>query len=347
MTLAMIAHPDYAAHDTGDHPENARRYARTLAQVSRLDARLVTPGPVDPAVLALVHPPSHGERIRAFCESGGGRIDEDTVASARSHEVALLSAGGAVEAVRQVLAGEADLSVALCRPPGHHALSESTMGFCFFNNAAIAARYAQTAFGLKRVAILDWDLHHGNGTEAIFYADPSVLYLSTHQHPNWPGTGAATDVGEGAGRGYNVNVPLPAGVGDAGYMRVFREVLGPVLRAFAPELIILSAGFDAHWRDPLGKMGLTVTGYAALAREVGDWAEELGAKLALLMEGGYDLDALAHCMAASLHALRGEPIEDTLGPSPHVEPREALESAIAEARAALAPFWPALQPIAP
>ncbi|HEY9724206.1 MAG TPA: histone deacetylase [Oscillatoriaceae cyanobacterium] len=346
MTLAIVAHPAYAEHDTGEHPENARRYERTLAHLAALNARLVTPEPIDPAVLALVHPPSHGERIAAFCAAGGGRIDEDTVASPKTYEVALLSAGGAVEAVRQVLSGEASLAAALCRPPGHHALPEETMGFCFFANAAIAARYAQTAFGLERVAILDWDLHHGNGTEAIFYADPSVLYLSTHQHPNWPGTGAAQDIGVDAGRGYNVNVPLPHGVGDAGYLRTFREILEPIVQAFAPQLLILSAGFDAHWRDPLGKMGLTVSGYATLAREVGAWAEASGSKLALLMEGGYDLDALAHCMTASLQALRGEPVTDALGPSPYEEPREGLEQALAEARAALAPYWPALAAIA-
>lgn len=340
MTIALITHPDYATHDTGEHPERAERYHRTWGLLEAEPLLHVTASPVAPEILRLVHPDTHAARIREFCAAGGGRIDEDTVASERSYEVALLSAGGAVEGVRQVLSGSARRAVVLSRPPGHHALPEATMGFCFFNNAAVAARFAQAHFGLKKVAILDWDLHHGNGTEAIFYGDASVLYLSTHQDPNWPGTGAATDIGEGRGLGATVNVPLPLGTGDAGYERAFREVFEPVLRQFAPELLIVSAGYDAHWRDPLGRMGLTVSGFARLTRLVMDWADELsGGRLVVVMEGGYDLDALAHSMRATVTTLRGGPVEDTLGPSPYAEPQAAIDKAIASARQALAPYW--------
>lgn len=342
MPVAIISHPDYARHDTGDHPERAARWALTWDKLRGLPLRFVEPKALDPAVRALVHPDSHAERIAAFCEAGGGRIDEDTVASPESYAVALLSAGGAIAAVDEAMAGHP--AVALGRPPGHHAMKDATMGFCFFNNAALAARYAQARHGLARVAILDWDLHHGNGTEAIFYDDPSVLYLSTHQHPNWPGTGHPTDVGAGAGTGFNVNVPLPMGTGAAGYLRTFREVFAPVMRGFRPELIIISAGYDAHWRDPLGRMGLTVAAFGELTREVKAWADELCAgRVIAVMEGGYDVEALSDAMLATVQALRGEPVEDRLGPSPYAEPTEEVTRAIAEAQAALAPYWPDLQ----
>jgi acetoin utilization deacetylase AcuC-like enzyme len=217
------------------------------------------------------------------------------------------------------------------------------MGFCFFNNAALAARFAQARRGLGRVLIVDWDLHHGNGTEAIFYDDPTVMYLSTHQHPNWPGTGAPTDVGTGAGVGYTANVRLPMGAGDRSYQQTFAEVFRPLVAAFAPELVIVSAGYDAHWRDPLGRMGLTVPGFADLTREVRAWADASAqGRLLLLMEGGYDLDALAQSLAGSLQALRGAAYPDALGPSPYPEPLRDVEVAIAATQAALAPHWPSL-----
>jgi acetoin utilization deacetylase AcuC-like enzyme len=340
MSVAIVTHPALAAHDTGDHPERAARWERTDARLAALGLPRVKPGPIAPDALARVHPPSHGERIKAFCEAGGGRLDEDTVACPASYEVALLSAGAAVAAVDRVATGGSRAAVALCRPPGHHALADQTMGFCFFNNAALAARHAQAAYGLQRVAILDWDLHHGNGTEAIFYDDPSVLYLSTHQHPNWPGSGAPTDVGTGLGKGFTVNVQLPIGTGDAGYMRTLTEVFAPVVTAFKPQLIIVSAGYDAHWRDPLGRMGLTVEGFAAMTREVMAWADRLcGGKLVVLMEGGYDLDALADSMLATVQALAGQPARDALGSSPYREPAAEVERAIARTRQALAPYW--------
>ena len=349
MPITVLTDAAYATHATGDHPECPDRWVRSDALLHALAAAggeplaFVAPAPVSDADLALVHPPAHAARIKAFCEAGGGRLDEDTVACPESYDVARLSAGGAIEGARRVIDGPDRRAVVLGRPPGHHALAEETMGFCFFNNAALAARWAQARRGLGRVLIVDWDLHHGNGTEAIFAADPTVMYLSTHQHPNWPGTGAATDVGTGEGRGYTANVPLPMGTGDAGYLAAFRAVFRPLVDAFRPELVIVSAGYDAHWRDPLGRMGLTVGGFAALTREVEAWAEaHAQGRLLLLMEGGYDLDALARSLAASVQVLRGGEVADPLGPSPYPEPMADVERAIAASRAALAPYWPAL-----
>lgn len=349
MPISVVSHASYAAHDTGEHPECPDRWRRSdtllhaLAGTPGEPLVFVEPTPVTDADLALVHPPSHAARIKAFCEAGGGRLDEDTVACPASYDVARLSAGGAVEGARRVIDGTDRRAVVLGRPPGHHALAEETMGFCFFNNAAIAARWAQARRGLARVLIVDWDLHHGNGTEAIFWDDPSVMYLSTHQHPNWPGTGAPGDVGAGPGQGFTANVRLPIGTGDAGYSEVFATLFRPLVDAFRPELVIVSAGYDAHWRDPLGRMGLTVGGFAALTREVAAWADRHAeGRLLLLMEGGYDLDALARSLTASVQVLRGGEVVDPVGPSPYPEPTADVARAIAATRTALAPYWPTL-----
>lgn len=353
--VTIVSHPAFARHDTGEHPECAARWERAWALLQALayvdssvgaPLAIVVPMPIEPEILAWVHPPAHAARIAAFCAAGGGRIDEDTVACPASYDVALLSAGAAIAGVQAVAGMGGRRSVVLCRPPGHHALADRTMGFCFFNNAALAARYAQRKLGLTRIAVIDWDVHHGNGTEAIFYDDPSVLYVSTHQTPNWPGTGECQDIGLGAGAGYTLNVPLPIGTGDDGFRLAFDTVIRPVVKAFEPDLIIVSAGYDAHWCDPLGQMGLTVNGYAALTREVMAWADAwCDGRLVLLMEGGYHLEALAHSLVASVQVLRGGPVSDPLGPSPYAEPRGDLVRAIAASQAALAPYWPALAPI--
>lgn len=349
MPIPVITHAAYADHATGEHPECPDRWRRADALLREVAATpgealaFVAPEAIAPEDLHLVHPPAHSERIKKFCESGGGRIDDDTVACPASYDVALLAAGGAVAGARLVIDGPDRRAAVLCRPPGHHALAAETMGFCFFNNAALAARWAQARRGLQRILIVDWDLHHGNGTEAIFYDDPTVMYLSTHQHPNWPGTGAPTDIGTGAGVGFTANVRLPMGAGDEAYRRTFAAVFRPLVAEFKPELVIVSAGYDAHWRDPLGRMGLTEAGFADLTHEVAAWADTTAeGRLLLLMEGGYDLDALARSLAASLQALRGGEPEDVLGPSPYPEPMADVEAAIATTQAALAPYWPDL-----
>ncbi|MEB3222818.1 MAG: histone deacetylase [Candidatus Sericytochromatia bacterium] len=347
MTLRVFSDPGCTAHDTGEHPEQPARWERADAALRALVGSpgqplvFERPAAITPDVLALVHPPAHSARLAAFCAAGGGQLDEDTVASPETEAVARVSAGAAVAAAAAVLTGPGRQAVALCRPPGHHALPTETMGFCLYNNAALAARWAQVHGGLRRVAIFDWDVHHGNGTEAIFADDPSVLFMSCHQHPNWPGTGRPEDIGTGAGVGHTANVRLPIGTGDAGVARVVAEVFDPLVAAFEPELVIVSAGFDAHWRDPLGRLGFTVAGYAALTRAVLRWAEAYaGGRCVILLEGGYDVDALAASLTAVVQVLRGGAVEDPFGASPYPEPEAALARAIAETRAALAAHWP-------
>ncbi|RPI92357.1 MAG: histone deacetylase, partial [Chloroflexi bacterium] len=226
-----------------------------------------------------------------------------------------------------VLRREADNALALIRPPGHHATPSAGMGFCLLNNVAIAARYAQREHDVERVLIVDYDVHHGNGTQDVFYDDPTVLYISTHQSPLYPGTGAISETGAGKGVGYNINIPLPPGVGDAGYGRVWEEVVIPVIRRFMPQLILVSAGFDAHWADPLANMGLSLTGYDQLARSLIALAGELCAgRIVFVAEGGYNLDVLGNGWANVTRALLGDKfIDDPLGVTHSREPSlEAL-----------------------
>jgi acetoin utilization deacetylase AcuC-like enzyme len=221
-------------------------------------------------------------------------FDPDTHTSPESYQTALLAAGGVLTAVEAVMDGAADNAFAIVRPPGHHALPARAMGFCLFNNVAIAARYLIRRRGLKRVLVVDWDVHHGNGIQDIFYDSPEVLYFSTHQFPFYPGTGGLDEIGVGAGTGYTVNVPMPATFGDDEYLRVFDDVLAPVARQYRPEFILISSGFDAHFRDPLGGMQVTEAGFAALAQRVKRLAAECcGGRMAAALEGGYDLQALA------------------------------------------------------
>jgi acetoin utilization deacetylase AcuC-like enzyme len=221
------------------------------------------------------------------------------------------------------LDGEAANAFALVRPPGHHALASRGMGFCLFNNAAIAARYAQAAYKLNRVMIVDYDVHHGNGTQDAFYSDASVLYLSTHQYPHYPGTGYFSEVGAGPGAGYTVNVPLRGGIGDQGFAAICEEIIGPVARRFQPDLLLISAGYDAHWVDPLASLQLSIAGgYFAIARYLVRLADELcQGRLVYTLEGGYDPDALGYGVAATFRALLGdEKAADPLGPAPRPEP---------------------------
>jgi acetoin utilization deacetylase AcuC-like enzyme len=234
-----------------------------------------------------------------------------------------MAAGGLVEATRAVLDGDVDNAFGLVRPPGHHALHARGMGFCLFNNVAVAARYALAERGLHRVLILDFDVHHGNGTQDEFEADPSVLYISTHQYPHYPMTGTLEETGRRDGRGSVVNVPLHGGIGDMGFSRIFTEVVGPVAWRFQPELILVSAGYDAHWDDPLASMLLSIAGYTAIARALRELAEELCAgRLVFTLEGGYHLQALAYAILNTFGVLLGDdewPLVDPLGPSPHRE----------------------------
>src|SRR5438067_2096205 len=322
MSISLIYDPIFLEHDTGHHPENARRLeAVTLLLRERgLWDGLPRPAarPATEAELHAVHDPRFLLLLTQLAARGGGYLTPDTIMSAASDGAARMAAGASVRAVEAVLAGESRYAFALVRPPGHHARPAEGMGFCLINNVAVAARAAQR-LGAQRVLIVDFDVHHGNGTQDAFYRDPDVLVFSSHQYPAYPGTGALEEVGEGEGLGATVNVPLPAGVGDAGYRRVYEEVLPPIARRFQPDLILASAGYDAHWTNwtylASIRMQVTVSGFAAIVRQLHALAEELcGGRLALILEGGYDPEALAWSVAGSLDALLGRGIEDPIGP---------------------------------
>jgi acetoin utilization deacetylase AcuC-like enzyme len=264
---------------------------------------------VDLDVLARVHPESYIEKIRVMSERGGGALDPDTVASPGSYDAARHGAGGACALVEALVAGEASVGFSGLRPPGHHAEPAVAMGFCLFNNVAVAARHALDSLGLSRVLIFDWDVHHGNGTNDIFSASDEVLFASIHQYPWYPGTGPLSDVGTGAGEGFSLNLPVPSGSGDDVWLSLVEHVLVPAALSFRPELVLVSAGYDAHRDDPLGMCSLSAESFAWMARWVRFVADSVGAPVGAVLEGGYDLDALASSCATSLEALRdgGEP----------------------------------------
>ena len=268
--------------------------------------------------LERIHTPAHLRTIAATANRDFAQLDPDTYASGDSYEAALLAAGGLVDLSLAVADGRLANGLALLRPPGHHAEADRAMGFCLFNNVAVAARAIQAVGAAKaapnrRVLIVDWDVHHGNGTQHSFWEDPTVLYFSTHQFPFYPGTGAIDEIGGGAGRGFTVNVPLPAGCGDAEYLAAFDRVLLPVAREFAPDLVLVSAGYDAADGDLLGSMRISPDGYAQLTQRLLGLA---GGRVVLALEGGYNLDAIARSAEASLRALLGEPTDESPPPQP-------------------------------
>jgi len=317
---AIVYDPFNLRHTLEGHPENFRRLEGTwqLLQDDGILHNLIrvpsSPAPLD-AILR-VHTAKYVERLQALSARGGGRIDADTYANADSYHAALLAAGGLLNLTDMVLQGQVDNGFALIRPPGHHALEHRGMGFCLLANAAIAARWAQDHHGLERVLIVDFDVHHGNGTQDIFYDDPTVLFFSTHQFPYYPGTGAADEVGSEMAYGTTINIPFPTFVGDAGYLTAFQRVLEPLARDFRPQLIILSAGFDAHWLDPLAGMNLSISGYMQMVQSLLALADELcNGKLVCVLEGGYHLEVLAHSVLSTIRLLSGsaQGISDPFG----------------------------------
>jgi acetoin utilization deacetylase AcuC-like enzyme len=292
-------HEAFGLHDPGfGHPERPARYVAVTEAVARAGARIAEAPPAAPDDLERVHAPAYLELVERFCRAGGGALDPDTVVGPVSWEAAVRAAGGAVAAVDEVAAG-ASAAFSLGRPPGHHAEPSRAMGFCILNSAAVAAAHARDALGMEQVAVLDWDAHHGNGTQAAFWADPAVLYVSLHQWPFYPGTGAREERGEGEGEGSTVNVPLPAGTSQEHYLEAFRSEAVPALTAFAPEILIVSAGFDAHRDDPLCSLRLDAGGFATLTAEL----DGIGAGRAFVLEGGYDLDALRDSLDAVIQAV--------------------------------------------
>ncbi|MFN3763217.1 MAG: histone deacetylase [Anaerolineae bacterium] len=320
MATGYVYHPVYLEHNQPGHPENARRLERIIAALRDTGVlERLTPVEARPATeeeLARVHTPGYIAQVRRVAERGGGHLDADTYMNARSYDAAVMAAGGLLALVEAVVEGRVRNGFALVRPPGHHALPDRGMGFCLFNNVAVAARHAQTLPGIRRVFIADIDVHHGNGTQAVFEADPTVFYFSTHEYPYYPGTGHWSEAGVGEGEGSVLNVPLPAGVGDQGYLRVYEELVWPLARRFRPDLILVSAGYDSHWQDPLAMMQLSLTGYARIARELVAMAGELcGGRIVFTLEGGYHLDVLAHGVLNAFYALLGEEtVSDPFGP---------------------------------
>jgi len=296
-------------HDNGPgHPESPQRLVAIRDRLERGGTRdrllAIAPEPAPLAALAAVHDSAYVEALRRACERAPVRLDPDTIVSAGSWDAALLSAGGGLAAVDAVFDGRVRAAFVATRPPGHHAERDQAMGFCLFNNIAVAARHAQDRHGIERVAIVDWDVHHGNGTQHVFEEDDTVLYISTHQWPFYPGTGARHERGRGRGLGCTLNVPLPAGSGDAVYQRAFETEVIPALERFRPDLVLVSAGFDAHEHDPLAGMALTTEGYRRLTTLLRDAAVTLcGGRLVSLLEGGYDLEALAASVETHLEVL--------------------------------------------
>jgi acetoin utilization deacetylase AcuC-like enzyme len=307
--VALYRSLRFREHDTGSHPENAQRLVVIDETLDRLD--LASGRPLIPFteapddLLALVHDVRYVSGVRDLAAHGGGWLDADTYVGPESVNIAALAAGAAVAAIDASLAGRAERGFVLARPPGHHATPHRGMGFCIFNTVAVAAAHA-LAQGVERVLVIDWDVHHGNGTQDAFYESDRVLYISVHQSPLYPGTGAASERGAGRGLGYTLNIPLPAGADDATYTAVFDDFVLPAARAFAPQLVLVSAGFDAHRDDPLASMALTERGFFALAKRVAAVADQAEGRLVAVLEGGYHPRALAASVVATLAALDGE-----------------------------------------
>jgi acetoin utilization deacetylase AcuC-like enzyme len=304
-----VFHPQYLKHDTGfGHPERPDRLRaiEKMIEASGLREKLVDV-PARPATLQeiqLVHDKNYVEEVARTAGGSGIYLDPDTFASPDSFEAALLAAGGLLEAVDRVVDGELDHAFAMVRPPGHHAEASHAMGFCLFNNVAVAAQYLIAKHGYQRVAVVDYDVHHGNATQHMFYDRADVFYLSTHRYPFYPGTGAAEEKGRGAGAGYTLNCPMAAGCGDEAYRKVFLEKLIPALREYRPEFLLVSAGFDAHRLDPLGGMGVTEEGFAWMSGELEKVAQECcGGKAVYTLEGGYDLEGLSGSVQKVLELL--------------------------------------------
>jgi len=328
----LFRHPSSLEHETGAHPEGSGRIEAIEAELAARDwlgwAAREAPA-VDPEVLRRVHPDAHVEGVRAMSERGGGSFDADTVASAGSYGAALHAAGGACAMVEALLAGEATAGFCALRPPGHHAEPAQAMGFCLFNNVAVAARHALDSLGARRVFVLDWDVHHGNGTNDIFHATDEVLFASIHQSPLYPGTGPLADTGSGAGEGFTINLPVPPGSGEETWLALVEQVVAPAARAFDPDLVLISAGFDAHRADPLATCRLETGSFGQLARHARAIADAAGAPVGAVLEGGYDVDALAASVTQTLGGLA-----EGGAPRP-VEPDAITETAIE----AVGRFW--------
>ncbi len=333
--LAVYYHPLFIQHDTGDHVENKERLVVTKQVLagSNLDLEWIEPEPAPIEAIARVHEPTYIESVRRLAAEGGGWLDWDTAVSPRSYEAAVLAAGAGIAAVDRALSGNQNAFM-LVRPPGHHACHSRGMGFCLFNNIAIAASYALDKLGLERVLIVDWDVHHGNGTQATFYNDPRVLFFSMHMAGHFPGTGMSRETGAGTGAGFTANVPLQPGAGDGAVHLAFSTLLTPLARAFRPQLVLVSAGYDPQEGDPLGGLCFSEKSFQWMAAQLLNLAHELDASGPLcFLEGGYVPEMMAASVAATLKGLSGE--------SPEFEPAvtEDERADVRETLEEIKPYW--------
>lgn len=313
MTTAIIHHPIYEKHDTGHgHPETAERY-RNIMKALQSDEQLwsalseITPEKASQGLVQAAHTKELFKRAENAFANGLDRLDADTTISMKSFDAALFAAGGAIAGVDAVMQGEARNAFAAVRPPGHHATAEHTMGFCIFNNVAVAARYAQNNYKeIDRVAIIDWDVHHGNGTQGIFYTDPTVFFFSMHQYPWYPGTGTRGETGHGRGLGTTLNVPVKAFTKAKDQTAAFEAAIGEMAAKMKPDMIFISAGFDAHMTDPLGQLQLEDPDFAALTKTVMQWADDAcGGRVVSCLEGGYNLETLGETVRTHVATLNG------------------------------------------
>lgn len=336
----------YLEHDNGfGHPERPERLETSLEMMNKTglaeQVKMVSPRDATVEEINLVHPMNYIEKVQRMAQSGGGWLDGDTAVSPGTFAAALKSAGAGLEGLQMLFSGEASNGFGLVRPPGHHATANRGMGFCIFNNNAITSRCAMEYYGISRIFILDWDAHHGNGLEDIFYEDGRVLYISLHQYPHYPGTGTYREVGEGAGEGFNVNFPFPAFTGEDVYLAAFDQVILPIARQYQPELVLVSAGYDGHFNDPLCSMLLTATSFSDMTARLMALAEECcGGKLLASLEGGYNLLGMAASVNNTIAVMAGDAgklVEET---EPLMrEPTQRGLEIIEATRQAMSSYW--------
>jgi len=344
LSTGIVKDKRYMDHWMGDyHPECPQRLEVIYAMLEEPDMagkfQEVPPRPAEKKELLFVHAGYYIDTLAATSGIEYTYLDPDTQTCAASYEAALLAAGGLSEAISQVCTGKLKNAFALVRPPGHHAERAQAKGFCLFNNVAVGARYAQASLGVGRVLIVDWDLHHGNGTQHSFEEDPTILYFSTHQFPYYPGTGAYSEIGTGQGRGFTVNVPLTIGYGDAEYLNLFQRVLKPIALEYKPELILVSAGFDIYIGDPLGGMNVTPAGFAAMTRALMDIADQCCAgKVVLTLEGGYDLYGERDSVKEVLKELADLTKTNPAHPAGSAM-QEMVDNVVARVKTVHGPYW--------
>ncbi len=311
MKTTLIHHPIYQKHDTGiGHPETPKRYEVVMNALESdknfwESLNVVEAEKVSRGIIQACHTKQHFDRVEKAFEAGETFLDADTIISMNSFDAAIYAAGGACRAVDAVMSGEAKNAFLAARPPGHHATGEHAMGFCLFNNVAVAARYAQNKYKeIERVAIVDWDVHHGNGTQGIFFDDPTVFFFSMHQYPWYPGTGSRGEIGYGCGKGFTLNAPVKAQTSATEQKRMFEDAIGDISRNFKPDLIMISAGFDAHESDPLGQLKLQDEDFISMTKTVKQWADKVCAgRIVSCLEGGYNLETLGETVKSHVAEL--------------------------------------------